>query len=199
MGLNLLPSDAEANAAENAASFAPSVESTLGFADAPTDELRGRLINAFRYTASWFGAVEGSDSVATWSGRISDVMNEITATLALIPPGGVFAGNDAVAAYNKTSTDFAQLYRDLALSSDSLPRPDLLTQLGDLGSAFIDAPVAAARILAEQTANGVAKVLGNTAAAVWHSLWPWLLVVGAAGAIYVFRAPLGRALGKVAS
>jgi hypothetical protein len=198
-GLNLVPADAERNAAENAAAFASSVESTLGFADAPTDELRGRLVTAFRYTVSWFDAVKATDSVATWSARISDVMNEITAVIAMIPPGGEFAGKDAVAAYNQTSADFAQLYRDLVASADTLPQPSLLTQLGDLGSAFINAPVAAAKVLAEQAANGVAGLLGNTAAAIWRALWPWLLVAGAVGLVYVFRRPLGRALGKVAS
>lgn len=209
--LNLVPADAATNADTNARVFAPSVESTLGFADGtPNDELRARLLTATRYCASWFQAVQSGDAVSDtivardnnsvmFSQRIADVLDEITATLAQLPPDGLFPGNDAVAAYNQTSADFAQLYRDLALSADSLPRPDLLTQLGDIGSAFLNAPVAAAKTLAEQIADAIRKLLGNTAAAVWHALWPWLLVAGAAGAVYVFRRPLGRALGKVAS
>jgi hypothetical protein len=42
-------------------------------------------------------------------------------------------------------------------------------------------------------------LLGNTAAALWTNLWPWLLLAGGAGLVYLFRAPLARALGKVAS
>jgi len=59
------------------------------------------------------------------------------------------------------------------------------------------APVAASKAIVEQTTKAIRDLLGNTAAAIWSALWPVILIGGAAGVVYLFRAPLGRALGKV--
>lgn len=193
--------------------FATSVESTLGIADEPTAELRDRVTNALRYTLSWLGALTPGalgalDVVAgntdpveliAFRGRITDMQTALRGLLDMLPLSDVFAGKDAKAAYERVSQGFAQLYRDLALSRSTLPRPELLEQLGDLGAGIFRAPAAAITTVAEEAAGAIAKALGGTAGALWSNLWPWLLVAGGVGLVYVFRAPLGRALGKVAA
>lgn len=195
------------------AAFGTNVESTLGLADAPVLELRDRISAALRYTFSWSKALSPGSGVvlnvaagaydpiaaAEFGKRISDMQDALRALYSLLPPDLVFVGNPQKTAYESVSAAFAQLYRDLALSADTLPRPELLQQLGDLGSAALNAPAAAATTLAQEIANALARLLGGTAGAIWAALWPWLLVAGGAGVVYVFRAPLGRALGKAAA
>lgn len=197
---------------DNEASFGAGVESTLSFADAPVAELRERLIRALRYTFSWSSAVGGGGNLlevasggpspidaAIWQTRIDDVQKALRFVLASMPLSDVFATTEAKGAYEHVSEGFAQLYRDLALSRSTLPRPDLLEQLGDLGKALFDAPAAAITAAAETASNAIARALGGTAAAIWSALWPWLIVAGVAGTVYVFRAPLLRAVSKVSA
>ena len=186
--------------------FGSAVESTLGTAEGtPISELRPRLDKAIGYIGSWYDAVGSGDpfdlfsAAPVWSDRIGAVLSEINGVQAMMPPSDLFPGKDAVAAYNHASADFAQLYRDLLFSADTLPQPAVLDQVSDFFKVAIHAPVAAAKTLAEILADEIKKLLGNTAAAIWHALWPWILVAGAAGVVYVFRAPLGRALGRVAA
>jgi hypothetical protein len=193
--LNLVSRDADSLADVSA-------ESALGFADAtPIVELRERIDRAFRYTVSWSSAAgDATDrSGAPFKARIDNVQWALRGLYGLMPLSDTFAGKDAVAAYNQVSALYAQLYRDLATSADTLPQPALLETVAGIGKAMIDAPVAAATGAMEQLANGVARLLGGTAGALWSALWPWLLLAGGAGAIWLFRAPLGRALGKVTS
>lgn len=176
-------------------------ESALSFADAPSLELRERIDRAFRYTVSWSAAAGSAldRNGAPFAKRIDNTQSALKGLYALIPPDSVFPGDDAKAAYERVSAEYAQLYRDLVFSADTLPEPALLERLAGFGQSLFDAPSAALTGIAETASNAVARALGGTAAAIWSALWPWLLVAGAAGAIYVFRAPLGRALGKVAS
>lgn len=214
-GLNLVSGD-------GSSAFGSSVESTLGTADAPVLELRDRIETALRYTFSWSKAV-GSVGVldfvpgmsakplnivtgatnpldaATFQSRISAMQDALKSLYALLTPDLVFPGNDAAAAYERASTTFAQLYRDLQLSKETLARPDQLDELSGIADGFFDAPAAAITAVAEKASNGIAKALNGTAAAIWSALWPWLLVAGAVGVVYVFRRPLTRALGKVSS
>lgn len=197
-------------AAADSLSGAAGVESTLGIADAPSLELRDRIITALRYTFSWAKAVD--DGIANQvlnaadpevlqelQNRVSDMQHALRGLLSAIPADGVFPGNDAKASYEQTSSAFAQLYRDLVFNAATLPQPSLLQQLGGIASGFLDAPVAAVTAAAETASNAIARALGGTAGAIWSALWPYLLIAGAVGVIYVFRAPLGRALGKVAA
>jgi hypothetical protein len=190
---------------------AAGVESTLSFADAPVPELRDRIVLALRYTISWSDAVGGGGVIAAalggtgpleaqaWQARIGDVQQALRGLLVMIPPDGEFAGKDAKAAYERTSAAFAQLYRDLTLSSATLPRPELLYQLGELGAALFKFPAVAATTLAEQASNAIAGILGGTTAAIWSALWPWLIVAGAGAGVWYFRAPLLRLFAKGAS
>ncbi len=191
--------------------FAPGVESTLSFADAPSLELRERLFKAQGYTLSWLKAIAFNSSplslvlaeatipaLADFYTRIVSLRLQLANLVDGIPPDGVFPGKDAAAAYEATSKTFAQLYRDLAFNRATLPSPDLLERVTELSSAVFQAPAAAITTLAEQAANAISKALGGTAAAIWRNLWPWLLLAGAGGVVYVFRAPLMRAFGKVA-
>lgn len=187
---------------------ASGVESTLGFADELVPELRDRVVKALRYTMSWSDAVGGGGMLAAalggtgpaeaqaWQARIVILQDQLRELLVMMPPDSQFPGKDAVAAYEAASAAFAQLYRDLSLSSASLPRPDLLDQVGDLGAALFKFPAVAATTLAEQASNAIASILGGTTAAIWSALWPWLLVAGGAAGVWYFRAPLLRLFAK---
>jgi len=207
-GLDMTSSD------EYVTAFGSSVESTLSFADGtPVLELRDRIYTALGYTFSWMQALSPGSGVvlnvvsgvydpAEASGlaaRVSDMQTALKGLYAMFTPELVFAGNDAVATYNNVSAAFAQLYRDLVLNKNTLPRPDLLDQVGDVATGIFQAPAAAITAIAEKASNGVARALGGTAAAIWSALWPWLLLAGAVGVVYVFRRPLSRALGKVSA
>jgi hypothetical protein len=190
-------------------------ENALSLADEPIAVLRERVLLGLRYTFSWLKAVRQSvgafpvvDAVsggptiadaAGWELRIREMQTALRGLLDIMPPSDVFPGNDVVAAYERVSHGYAQLYRDLSLSMSSLPARGLLDQASDLVDAVFQAPAAAATAIAESASNAIARLLGGTAAAIWSALWPWLLVAGAAGLVYVFRAPLGRAIGKVAA
>lgn len=191
--------------------FRPGVESTLGIADEPVDVLRERLLLAMRYTFSWQKAL--SDAVVSpayqvsdlalaqplaLGGRVSAMQDALAGLLDAMPLSDRFPRKDAAALYETTSATFAQLYRDLALSLATLPQLPLLDQLGDLGSAVFKAPGAVAKTLAEQVAGGVRDLLGGTIAALWSRLWPFILLGAAGGVVYVFRAPIGRAIGRAA-
>ena len=177
-----------------------SAEHALSFADAPIAELRDRIDLAFRYTVSWASAAgdyaAGADGV-NFAYRIDAMQTSLRQLYALMPLSDTFPGKDAKAAYENVSQQYAQLYRDLVFSADTLPQPTLLEYAASFGQALIDAPVAAITGAMEKIANGAAKALGGTAGAIWSALWPWLLVAGGAGAVWLFRAPLLRALGKV--
>ncbi len=192
------------------------MESTLGTADAPNLELRDRIISALGYTISWSKAVAGGISNTLTAGpdgsyidesaaltqlaaRVSQMQQALTGLLALIPVDGVFPTKDAVAKYEDVSAGFAQLYRDLTLNAATLPQPGLLDTASGIASGFFEAPGAVLSTLAEDASNSIARTLGKTTAAIWSALWPWLLLAGGVGLVYVFRAPLGRALGKVAA
>jgi hypothetical protein len=192
--LNLIERDPDALADVNA-------EHALGTANStPIEELRPRIDLAFRFTVSWSAAAgdyaAGKDGVP-FSYRIDEMQRKLQQLYALLPLSDVFPGKDAVAAYNAVSAQYAQLYRDLVFSVETLPQPTLLENAAGFGQALIDAPVAAVTGGMEKVADGVARLLGGTVGAVWSALWPWLLIAGGVGAAWLFRAPLGRALGKV--
>jgi|SRR5262245_15189473 len=194
--------------------YAASVESTLGFADAPVDELRDRLLRAQRYTFSWLKAVASSVSAIDPTGlltgnasvfdaagaasKIRAMQSTLSAVLDMMPPSDIYPGKSDVAAYEAASHEFAELYRELISSMAGYPARPLLDELGDLPEAFIRAPFAAAKTAMEELAQQLKELLGATFAAVWSKLWPFLLLGGAVGLVYVFRAPIGRAVGKVA-
>jgi hypothetical protein len=193
-----------AAAAGDFGAYEPAAESTLSFADAPVAELRERVLRALRYTFSWADAVASNadplDMIPSdFEVRVSQMQDALRALLNLLPPSDIFPGKDAVAVYEHTSESFAQLYRDLSTSLEGLPARPLLDELGDLGKAVFQAPAAAITAVAESATNAIARALGGTAAALWSNLWPWLLVAGGVGIVYVFRAPLGRVVAKVAA
>lgn len=190
--------------------FTPDVESTLGLADEPNVELRARIIRAQAFTVSWLKAIGANANplgfvlgdvrapqLVSFYGRIIDMRTALKTLLELIPADGFFAGNDAAKAYERASAGFAQLYRDLALSVETLPHPDMLDRAADLVESVFIAPTSAITAVAEMAANAIGRALGGTAAAIWLALWPWLIVAGGVGVVYVFRAPIGRAVGKV--
>jgi hypothetical protein len=188
----------------------PAVESTLSFADEPVAELRDRVVRALGYTFSWLKAVGAGNNVlevaagaagpveaAAWQIKIRSLQSSLRELLVMLPLSDTFATKDAKAAYERASGAFAEMYRQLVLSASTLPQPELLDSVADLGTALFQAPAAAITTVAEQASNAIARALGGTAGAIWSALWPWLLVAAVGGVVYVFRAPAARALGKV--
>jgi len=68
----------------------------------------------------------------------------------------------------------------------------------DFVQAVEDA-IAAAAAAAAKIVNNVVQAAANVAAGAAIALWPVLAIIGAGAALYIFRAPLLRAVGKAAA
>jgi hypothetical protein len=126
------------------------VEGALGTADGETtSDLSARLTTALQWAAAW--------QLAGYKGRLLERINLMIGRLSkardtterLAP----FLNAAAVRDYNAMSRDWAQLYRDVALS------PDLLPQYPAELSQIMDALAAAGRA-AESVGDYVLGALG---------------------------------------
>lgn len=170
-------------------------ESLLGVAEGETaQELRNRLDLALRYIANWYRATDDSEGKVIWWVRIDQTRALVEEAFRLCNPADIFPGRDGVAAYNAASASFAELWRALTLSADTLPRRDLI----DIAADYFDAVVETPGYLTKKITNTITEGIGGALGAALGNLWPWLLLAGAAWAIWTFRAPLSRAIGKVA-
>lgn len=171
-------------------------ESLLGVPDgedAPT--LRDRLDLALRYLANWYKATKGSDNQATWWAKIDQVRAKVEAAYKSFSPADLFLGNDAVALYNSAALAFPDMYRQLALSRDTLPDPGLLDVAADISDAILETPGYVINKLGDSLARGI----GGAAGSLVEKLLPYLLLAGAVYGVYLFRAPLLRFVGKAAA
>lgn len=154
-------------------------------------DVRDRLALASRYLANWYRATKGSDDQATWWQRIDDQRRKVEDAYELASASGneLFLGTAARAAYVDAAAGWPQLWRDLKLSADTLPEPSLLDQAASLASA----PFAMLPTLG----NELGKAIGGALGSLVRQLFPYILVAGAAGVVYVFRAPIMAVVAKV--
>jgi hypothetical protein len=169
-------------------------ESLLGIPDGEDAQtLRDRLELALRYIANWYKATKGSDNQDIWWARIDQVRAKVEAAFRAADPGKVFLGNSDVALYNEAALAFPGLWRELTLSRDTLPDPGLIDILASVADTLIETP----GFLVSKVTNSLAKGVGAGVASIWANLWPVLVLAGVAGLVYVFRAPLAAAAGKL--
>jgi hypothetical protein len=163
-------------------------ESFLGFADGElASTLRERLALATRYIANWYKATKGSDNQDVWWQKIDALRAKVEATYSALlqPANATFPSNKVVADYNEASAAWAQLWRELTLSADTIDI-SLISQLADFGTTLINAP----GLLVPQLADSLGKALGDSAARFFAQAWPFLLAAGVLGTVYIFRRPL---------
>jgi hypothetical protein len=162
-------------------------ESLLGIAegeDAPT--LRDRLDLALRYLANWYKATKGSDNQDIWWEKIDQVRAKVEAAYKSFSPADLFLGKDAVALYNNAAASFPGLYRELALSRDTLPSPGLLDVAADIAETVLETP----GYVIAKVGDSLARGIGGAAGSLVERLWPYLLVVGILVVIYLFHEPI---------
>jgi hypothetical protein len=109
-------------------------------------------------------------------------------------PGKIFPGTTELNAYNDAALVFPGLWRELTLSADTLPEPSLLDVAASIADTILETP----GYVIDRVTNSLANGLGNGAASVWHNLWPVFLAAGVLGLLYIFRAPLAAAAGRLA-
>lgn len=147
----------------------------------PIGDTRTRLDLALRYISNWYKATDGSDNKAIWWAKIDDVRAKVEAAFTAMDPAKVFPGKDELAAYHDAQLGFADLYRQLQFSVDTLPKPDLL----DLAADFFDTLAETPGIILTTVVDKVTKGIGQATKEAIVNLWPVLLVVGVAGGGYL--------------
>ncbi len=168
------------------------VESLLGIPDgedAPT--LRDRLDLALRYIANWYKATSGSDDKVIWWARIDQTRARVEAAYKSFSPADLFLGNEAVGLYNDAALAFPAMWRELALSRDTLPEPDLL----DVAASFADTILETPGYLVNKFGDSLARGIGGAAGSLVEKLWPYALLVGAGAAVWYFGPSIARGLG----
>jgi hypothetical protein len=170
-------------------------ESLLGpDADEDAQTLRDRLALATRYLANWYKATKDSAGQAVWWQRIDAERTKVEAAYSELAKqeNTYFAGRIAKAYYMDAAAGWPQLWRDLKLSADTLPDPSLLDSAADLLTTIAHTPSAAIA----DVGNEIGKAIGGSLGNLWRQAWPWLLVAGGVGVVYMLRKPLALAASK---
>jgi hypothetical protein len=170
-------------------------EGLLGYADdLDAQTMRDRLALATRYLANWYAATKGSDNQDVWWARIDQLRAEVEGSYSEMSQDAntYFAGKTAIANYNQASNDWNSLYNDITLSIDA-SQLSVINALPDLPSAILQAP----GVILPQIGNELGKIIGGTLGQFLRQTWPYLIVAGAVGLVYVFRGPLSKLAGKV--
>jgi hypothetical protein len=144
-------------------------------------DTRTRLDLALRYISNWYRATDGSDNQSIWWVKIDGVRAKVEAAFTAMDPAKVFPGKDELAVYSDAQLAFADLYRQLQFSSDTLPKPGLL----DLAADFVDALAETPGIILTTVVDKVSKGIGDATKKAITNLWPILAVVAVAGGGYL--------------
>lgn len=161
----------------------------LGRADGElSGDLHDRLDVGLTYIANWYKATKGSANQDTWWTKIDQVRAKVETAERTITSDDVFPSSSEVALYNGASDAYAGLYMELYTSYDTLPQPALIDQAADLASTIAEFP----SYVVTKAAGLVGQTLGDSTKALFIGAWPFLLVAGIVGGVYLFRKPLGR-------
>jgi hypothetical protein len=167
--------------------------------------LRDRLALSTRYLANWYRATESSAAKtisgrppdqAVWWAKIDLVRRKIELAYQdlLNPLSQYFAGPVAKADYQDASNAWAQLYRELLLSVETIDA-SLIDVAADFGDMLAHSPA----LLVASVGNEAGKAIGGALGLFLAKTWPYLVGAGVLFTIYIFRVPLVRAVGKVAA
>src|SRR6185369_14817323 len=85
-------------------------------------DTRARLDTALKYISNWYKATDGSDDKDMWWGQIDQVRAKVEAAEKAFDPAKVFPGKSELAAYLDAQLAFADLWRQLNLSIDTIPK-----------------------------------------------------------------------------
>lgn len=174
------------------------VESFLGDADA--DELgnadaREKLALATRYLANWYKATSDSDNKAVWYQKIDTLRNKVESLYTeLTADDNPFLSPSEVTEYNGVSANWAELWRDLNFSTDTID-VSLINQAADLATTIIKAPTVAIPNLME----ALGKLVNDSVGKFMAQAYPVILLIGGVAVVYVFRKPLATLASKVSA
>jgi hypothetical protein len=166
-------------------------ESFLGDADA--DELgnqdaRAKLALATRYIANWYKATSGSENKDVWYQKIDSLRSGVqTLYTQLTADGNPFLSTQQKSDYNAVSGNWADLWRQLMLSTDTIDRT-LMSQAADFVTTTLNAPGIAIPAIFQS----VGGIINDSVGKFMAQVWPVIIIAGVAGGIYLFRAPLSR-------
>lgn len=157
-------------------------------------DLRDRLALSTRYLANWYRATDGSENKAVWWQKIDTVRSKVERAYAdlLEASNASFAGVRARGDYDDASASWAQLWRELSLSADTIDF-SLIDQIADWTDTIAHAP----GLLVPQIGNEIGKAVGGALGGFLAQTWPYLAGAGLLYVAYVFRRPLVALAGKV--
>lgn len=147
----------------------------------PIADTRKRLDLALRYISNWYRATDDSDNKGIWWAKIDDARAQVEAAFTAMDPSKVFPGNDELSAYHDAQLAFADVYRQLSFSADTLPKPELL----DLAADFVDTLTETPGIIVTTIVDKLTKGAGDAVGKAVKNLWPVLVVAGVLGGGYL--------------
>lgn len=162
----------------------------------PATEVRDRLGLALRYIANWYKATRESDDRATWWAKIDACRVKVEEAFAAMDPTKVFPGNAELAVYHEAQLAFPALWRELTLSVDTLPHPDLI----DKAASYLETLVQLPQIVIPDIGDWLARLVGGTLGRILEQLWPWLALAGGGVFLYLLvkSGAAERAIGGLA-
>lgn len=164
--------------------------------------LRDRLALSTRYLANWYKATSATlgpygasaQTQAVWWQKIDSVHQKVQDTYneLLQPLNLYFLSPQAKADYNAASSAWAELWRELELSTDTVDI-SLIDQVASFADTLIEAP----SLILPSISNSLGKAIGGTIGAFLAQTWPYLAGAGLLYGIYVFRRPLVAIIGRI--
>jgi len=140
-------------------------------------DVRARLDLALRYLANWYKATDDSGTVrARWWPQIDAVRAKVEAAFKAIDPNAEFMGNASLELYAQAQLVFPELWRQLSLSSDTLPKPDLLDQAADLLNTIAEYPTYLVPKIGDILARTIGGALGTIVGQLWYVVIPAALI-----------------------
>lgn len=156
--------------------------------DDPVAEAKQALKKANGFIDNWYQAVKGSDSESVWNAKIKSVQDKVTAAATALDPETLpFTSKTNIELYNDAGAAFADMWRQLNTSYDTLPQPGFLDKAAEFLDDVIHEPGRIATALGDALSGGVSDTLG----AILKNLWPWLLAATVGYGLYLaWRAGL---------
>lgn len=143
--------------------------------------LHDRLGTALAYIPNFQNAIAGSKNESAWRSKIAAAQQQIQAAYDAMNPEIVFPGKTELAAYYAAAGAYADLWRTLSLSPDTIKAPSVFDLPGGIFDTLTSVPGAAY----DAAGNAINKGLG--AASDTASAIKWTVIgVGAVAAAFVF-------------
>lgn len=143
--------------------------------------LHDRLGTALAYIPNFQSAIAGSKNEGAWRSKIGAAQQQIQQAYDLMNPDLIFPGKTELAAYYAAAGAYADLWRTLSLSPDTVKGPSITDLPGGIWDTLTSAPGAAY----DAAGNAINKTLG--AAEDTASALKWTVIgVGGLAAVFLF-------------